>query len=146
MSFLSWVVVGFVAGVLAKGVTGVRGIGCLGTIVVGVLGALLGGSSSRPPAARGSTTSASARSSWRSSARRCCSSPTTWRWGVAPAAVEPGWGTGRQTWAAGVPVSRSAPVPRCVARPRRTAPVPRPCGGADLPPILPEWRWGRYPG
>lgn len=43
MSFLSWVVVGFVAGVLAKGVTGVRGIGCLGTIVVGVLGALLGG-------------------------------------------------------------------------------------------------------
>jgi uncharacterized membrane protein YeaQ/YmgE (transglycosylase-associated protein family) len=41
---IGWIVVGFVAGALAKAVTG-RGwqIGCLGTIVVGVLGGVLGG-------------------------------------------------------------------------------------------------------
>ena len=44
MSWLSWIVVGFVAGVLAKAVTGQRRrIGCLGTIVVGILGGLVGG-------------------------------------------------------------------------------------------------------
>ena len=44
MSWLSWIVVGFVAGVLAKAVTGQRRrIGCLGTLVVGILGGLLGG-------------------------------------------------------------------------------------------------------
>jgi uncharacterized membrane protein YeaQ/YmgE (transglycosylase-associated protein family) len=39
---LSWIVVGFVAGLLAKVVTG-RRLGCLTTIVVGILGGLLGG-------------------------------------------------------------------------------------------------------
>jgi uncharacterized membrane protein YeaQ/YmgE (transglycosylase-associated protein family) len=43
MSWLSWVVLGFFAGALAKGVTGQRGTGCLGTIVIGIVGALLGG-------------------------------------------------------------------------------------------------------
>jgi uncharacterized membrane protein YeaQ/YmgE (transglycosylase-associated protein family) len=44
VSWLSWIVVGFVAGVLAKAVTGQRRrIGCLGTLVVGILGGLLGG-------------------------------------------------------------------------------------------------------
>jgi uncharacterized membrane protein YeaQ/YmgE (transglycosylase-associated protein family) len=44
VSWLSWIVVGFVAGVLAKAVTGQRRrIGCLGTILVGILGGLLGG-------------------------------------------------------------------------------------------------------
>jgi uncharacterized membrane protein YeaQ/YmgE (transglycosylase-associated protein family) len=44
LSWLSWIVVGFVAGVLAKAVTGQRRrIGCLGTVVVGILGGLLGG-------------------------------------------------------------------------------------------------------
>ena len=44
MSWLSWIVVGLVAGILAKAVTGQRRrIGCLGTIVVGILGGLLGG-------------------------------------------------------------------------------------------------------
>ncbi|MCC6340289.1 MAG: GlsB/YeaQ/YmgE family stress response membrane protein [Acidimicrobiia bacterium] len=43
MSWLSWVVVGLVAGVVARAVTGVRGAGCLGTIVIGILGGLLGG-------------------------------------------------------------------------------------------------------
>ncbi len=40
---LSWVVVGFVAGVLAKAITGVRGAGCLTTIAIGIVGGLLGG-------------------------------------------------------------------------------------------------------
>jgi uncharacterized membrane protein YeaQ/YmgE (transglycosylase-associated protein family) len=43
MSWLSWIVVGFVAGACAKGVTGVKGAGCLGTIVIGILGGILGG-------------------------------------------------------------------------------------------------------
>ena len=44
MSWLAWVVVGFIAGLLAKLVTG-RGHkpGCLGTIVLGIVGGLLGG-------------------------------------------------------------------------------------------------------
>jgi uncharacterized membrane protein YeaQ/YmgE (transglycosylase-associated protein family) len=43
MSWLSWIVVGFIAGVLAKLVTGQDKPGCLGTILVGILGGLLGG-------------------------------------------------------------------------------------------------------
>jgi uncharacterized membrane protein YeaQ/YmgE (transglycosylase-associated protein family) len=43
MSWLSWIIVGFLAGVLAKLATGQDRPGCLGTIVVGILGGLLGG-------------------------------------------------------------------------------------------------------
>jgi uncharacterized membrane protein YeaQ/YmgE (transglycosylase-associated protein family) len=43
VSWFSWVVVGFLAGVAAKMVTGQHRPGCLGTIVVGILGGLLGG-------------------------------------------------------------------------------------------------------
>ena len=46
MGLLGWIVVGFVAGMLARAVTGGRdrwNLGCLGTIVVGVLGGILGG-------------------------------------------------------------------------------------------------------
>ena len=43
MGILGWLFVGFVAGGLARVVTGAEKRGCLGTIVVGVLGALLGG-------------------------------------------------------------------------------------------------------
>jgi uncharacterized membrane protein YeaQ/YmgE (transglycosylase-associated protein family) len=43
MSWLSWVVVGFIAGALAKGVTGVKGAGCIGTILIGIAGGILGG-------------------------------------------------------------------------------------------------------
>jgi uncharacterized membrane protein YeaQ/YmgE (transglycosylase-associated protein family) len=43
MSWLSWIIVGFLAGVLAKMVTGQSRPGCLGTIVVGILGGLVGG-------------------------------------------------------------------------------------------------------
>lgn len=44
VGILAWVVVGFVAGALARAVTGeLRGLGCLGTIVLGVLGGVVGG-------------------------------------------------------------------------------------------------------
>jgi uncharacterized membrane protein YeaQ/YmgE (transglycosylase-associated protein family) len=43
MSWLSWIVVGFIAGAFAKAVTGVRGAGCIGTILIGIAGGILGG-------------------------------------------------------------------------------------------------------
>ncbi|HEY7137955.1 MAG TPA: GlsB/YeaQ/YmgE family stress response membrane protein [Acidimicrobiia bacterium] len=43
MGVVAWIIVGFVAGVLAKGITGVRGAGCLVTVFIGVAGGLLGG-------------------------------------------------------------------------------------------------------
>ena len=44
MNWLGWLVVGLVAGVLARAVTGGGwNLGCLGTIAVGVVGGLLGG-------------------------------------------------------------------------------------------------------
>jgi len=43
VSWFSWVVCGFLAGVAAKMVTGQHRPGCLGTIVVGIVGGLLGG-------------------------------------------------------------------------------------------------------
>ena len=42
MGWLGWIVVGFVAGMLAKVVTGVR-LGCIATTLVGILGGLVGG-------------------------------------------------------------------------------------------------------
>lgn len=43
MGWLGWIVVGAIAGGLAKLVTGVHGTGCIATTVIGVLGGLLGG-------------------------------------------------------------------------------------------------------
>jgi uncharacterized membrane protein YeaQ/YmgE (transglycosylase-associated protein family) len=43
VSWLSWIVVGFVAGALAKAVTGVKRAGCIGTILIGIAGGLVGG-------------------------------------------------------------------------------------------------------
>jgi uncharacterized membrane protein YeaQ/YmgE (transglycosylase-associated protein family) len=43
MSILGWIVVGFIAGGLAGVATKSEKQGCLGTIVIGILGALLGG-------------------------------------------------------------------------------------------------------
>jgi uncharacterized membrane protein YeaQ/YmgE (transglycosylase-associated protein family) len=43
MSLLAWLVVGLIAGMLAKLVTGQDRPGCLGTMVVGIAGGLLGG-------------------------------------------------------------------------------------------------------
>jgi uncharacterized membrane protein YeaQ/YmgE (transglycosylase-associated protein family) len=44
VGLLGWIVVGFVAGALARAVTGGGwNVGCLGTIAIGVIGGLLGG-------------------------------------------------------------------------------------------------------
>ena len=43
MSVLGWIIVGFIAGGLARIATGSEKVGCLGTIVVGILGGLIGG-------------------------------------------------------------------------------------------------------
>ena len=43
MSILAWLIVGFLAGVLARWVTGTEKRGCIATTVVGIVGALLGG-------------------------------------------------------------------------------------------------------
>ncbi len=44
MGILGWIVVGFVAGALARAVTGGGwNLGCLGTIVVGIVGGIIGG-------------------------------------------------------------------------------------------------------
>jgi uncharacterized membrane protein YeaQ/YmgE (transglycosylase-associated protein family) len=43
VGFLGWVVVGLIAGALAQRATGVRGQGCLFTLVIGILGGILGG-------------------------------------------------------------------------------------------------------
>jgi uncharacterized membrane protein YeaQ/YmgE (transglycosylase-associated protein family) len=44
MGIVGWIVVGFVAGALARAVTGGGwNLGCLGTIVVGIVGGIIGG-------------------------------------------------------------------------------------------------------
>lgn len=43
MGIFSWLIVGFLAGGLARIATGSEKVGCLGTIVTGIVGALLGG-------------------------------------------------------------------------------------------------------
>jgi uncharacterized membrane protein YeaQ/YmgE (transglycosylase-associated protein family) len=43
VNVIGWIVVGLIAGILAKIVTGSDRPGCLGTMVVGILGGLLGG-------------------------------------------------------------------------------------------------------
>lgn len=43
MSIIGWIVVGLIAGVLARMATGTERRGCLGTLLVGILGAFIGG-------------------------------------------------------------------------------------------------------
>ena len=43
MGFFAWILLGLIAGALAQRATGVKGRGCLFTILIGVVGALLGG-------------------------------------------------------------------------------------------------------
>ncbi|MCU1455122.1 MAG: hypothetical protein JWN46_3268 [Acidimicrobiales bacterium] len=43
MSLLAWILVGFLAGGLARMATGAKKRGCLGTIAIGILGGVLGG-------------------------------------------------------------------------------------------------------
>jgi len=42
-SWISWIIVGLIAGAIAARVVGGRGFGCIADIVVGVAGALIGG-------------------------------------------------------------------------------------------------------
>jgi uncharacterized membrane protein YeaQ/YmgE (transglycosylase-associated protein family) len=55
MGIVAWVVMGFLAGGLGGWVTGRRAGGCLPRIVVGVLGALIGGAIARAAGMRGVT-------------------------------------------------------------------------------------------
>jgi uncharacterized membrane protein YeaQ/YmgE (transglycosylase-associated protein family) len=43
MGILGWIIIGLVAGGLAGRVTGYRGGGCITTMLVGIIGGLLGG-------------------------------------------------------------------------------------------------------
>ena len=43
MSFLTWIIVGLVAGVLASLVMGGTGYGLIGDIIIGIVGAFVGG-------------------------------------------------------------------------------------------------------
>ena len=43
MGIVSWIVVGMIAGWLAGFLMGGRGFGCIGNVVVGIVGALVGG-------------------------------------------------------------------------------------------------------
>ena len=43
MSILGWLVVGFIAGGLARWVTGADKRGCIATVVIGIVGAFIGG-------------------------------------------------------------------------------------------------------
>ncbi len=47
VGILTWIVFGFIAGTVAGMVTGRRASGCISRIVVGILGALVGGSLAR---------------------------------------------------------------------------------------------------
>ena len=55
MGLLSWILLGLLAGWLAGLVTGRKGQGCITTIVIGVLGAFLGGALANAAGYRGVT-------------------------------------------------------------------------------------------
>ncbi len=43
MPLAAWIVIGLIAGLLARAIAGARPAGCIATVLVGVAGALLGG-------------------------------------------------------------------------------------------------------
>jgi len=55
MGFVAWIVLGFIAGALAGVLTGRRADGCLTRIIVGILGALIGGGLARAAGLKGVT-------------------------------------------------------------------------------------------
>ena len=55
MSIAAWIVVGLVAGSLAKAATGSEHHGCLGTLAIGIIGALIGGALCNAAGERGIT-------------------------------------------------------------------------------------------
>ncbi|CAN5560204.1 hypothetical protein BH20ACT2_BH20ACT2_13450 [soil metagenome] len=55
MEVLAWVIVGLIAGGLARIATGSRKRGCLGTVLIGILGGLIGGFLFKAAGQRGAT-------------------------------------------------------------------------------------------
>lgn len=55
MGVLAWIIVGLIAGGLARMATGSRKRGCLGTVLIGVVGGLLGGILFNAAGERGTT-------------------------------------------------------------------------------------------
>jgi len=55
MSIIAWIVVGLLAGGLARRVTGAQKRGCIATTVIGVVGALIGGALCNAAGTRGIT-------------------------------------------------------------------------------------------
>ena len=71
MGIIGWIVLGLLAGIIAKAIfPGAEALGIILTTLLGIAGALLGGSSpgSSAPATRSTSSSTSARGSPRSSA------------------------------------------------------------------------------
>ena len=55
MGLISWIVLGFIAGLLAEKATGRKSSGCLTRIAIGVVGALIGGALANAAGKRGVT-------------------------------------------------------------------------------------------
>ena len=53
MGILSWIVLGFVAGLLAEKATGRKASGCVTRIAIGIIGALIGGALANAAGERG---------------------------------------------------------------------------------------------
>ncbi|HEX4904060.1 MAG TPA: GlsB/YeaQ/YmgE family stress response membrane protein [Acidimicrobiales bacterium] len=53
MGILSWIILGFVAGLLAEKATGRRSSGCITRVAIGVVGALIGGALANAAGERG---------------------------------------------------------------------------------------------
>lgn len=53
MGILSWIVLGFVAGLLAEKATGRQASGCVTRVAIGIIGALIGGALANAAGERG---------------------------------------------------------------------------------------------
>jgi len=42
-SLITWIIIGGIAGLIAEWVVGGYGLGCIGTVIVGIIGAFVGG-------------------------------------------------------------------------------------------------------
>jgi uncharacterized membrane protein YeaQ/YmgE (transglycosylase-associated protein family) len=53
MSILAWIILGFVAGLLAEKATGRQASGCITRVAIGIIGALIGGALANAAGERG---------------------------------------------------------------------------------------------
>lgn len=74
MDIITWLIVGLIAGVLATLVMGSSGYGIIGDIIVGIVGAFVGGWIFAKLGVHSPIGGLPARFSWPSSARSCCCS------------------------------------------------------------------------